>query len=81
MNDLLGFEDFIRTLAARYPQVRYWSLGNEPDNAGSADHPETVCFGGNDVNGNGKPDVEDYAEERLHIAWHAIHRANTMPNW
>lgn len=75
VNDLLGLEEFIHTLAARYPQVHYWALGNEPDNAGSTAHPETVCFGGNDVNGNGKPDVEDYAEE-LHIAWRAIHAAN-----
>ncbi|HZQ05332.1 MAG TPA: hypothetical protein VFD70_02045, partial [Anaerolineae bacterium] len=75
VNDLPAFEQFIRTLAQRYPQVQYWALYNEPDNQGAPDNPGAQCFGGNDLNGNGKPDVEDYAEQ-LHIAWRAIHQAN-----
>jgi hypothetical protein len=75
VNDLLAFERFIGALAARYPQARHWALYNEPDNALYPQVSPGGCFGGGDINSNGKPDVEDYAEQ-LRIAWRAVHRAN-----
>lgn len=74
VSDLPAFEQFVRTLAARYPRVRYWALYNEPDNAGSAD-PNSHCFGGDDSNGNGRPDVADYAEQ-LALARRAVKLGN-----
>lgn len=71
VDDLVAFDKFLRTLVARYPDVRYWALYNEPDN----EHPGGGCFGGQDLNNNGKPDVQDYAEQ-LRIAWRAIHQTN-----
>lgn len=75
VRDLLAFDKFMRSLAGRYPQVRYWSLYNEPDNAHYPDHPGGGCFARQDLNGNGKPDVQDYAEQ-LRVAWRAIHDVN-----
>lgn len=75
VDDLPAFEAFLSKLAARYPDVHYWALYNEPDNAAGPDHSTGGCFGGGDLNQNGKPDVEDYAQE-LAIAWRAIHQAN-----
>jgi hypothetical protein len=75
VNDLPAFEEFVGALARRYPQVRYWALYNEPDNSKYPEHVGGGCFGGNDLNGNGRLDVEDYAEQ-LRIAWRAIHNAN-----
>lgn len=75
VNDLAAFDSFMHTLVARYPQVKYWALYNEPDNSNYPKVSPGGCFGGADVNGNGKPDVEDYAE-MLRVAWHAMHQAN-----
>src|SRR5581483_11691515 len=58
-----------------YQNVRYWALYNEPDNAAYPESGGAGCFGGNDLNGNGRPDVQDYAEQ-LRLAWQAIHQAN-----
>lgn len=71
VDDLVSFDKFVRTLVARYPKVRYWALYNEPDNTG----PGGGCFGGQDLNNNGKPDYQDYAAQ-LQIAWRAIHQTN-----
>ena len=75
VNDLPAFDQFIRQLATHYPQVRYWVLYNEPDNGHFPEHVAGGCFGGADINSNGKPDVQDYAEQ-LRIAWRAIHESN-----
>ncbi len=71
VDDLPSFDRFVRALVGRYPKIRYWALYNEPDNT----HPGGGCFGGGDLNNNGKPDVEDYAG-MLQIAWRAIHQTN-----
>ncbi len=75
VNDLEGFEAFLRALGTRYPHVRYWALYNEPDNSKSPENSSGGCFGGNDLNGNGKLDVQDYAEQ-LRIAWRALHEVS-----
>jgi hypothetical protein len=75
VSDLAAFEQFLRTLAARYPQVKHWGLYNEPDNSHGPENTSGGCFGGGDLNGNGKSDFEDYAEE-LRVAWRAIHQGN-----
>jgi hypothetical protein len=75
VTDLLAFDQFVRKLAARYPNVKYWALYNEPDNSHGADTSTGGCFGGDDLNGNGKPDYADYAQQ-LQIAWRAVHAAN-----
>lgn len=75
VNDLPAFEEFLRTLAARYPNVRHWGLYNEPDHAHGPENTSGGCFGGGDLNGNGKPDFEDYAG-MLRIARSAIHQGN-----
>lgn len=75
VNDLAAFDSFMRTLVARYPDVHYWALYNEPDNAHYPEHPGGGCFGGQDLNSNGKPDFQDYAEE-LRVAWRAVHGSN-----
>lgn len=75
VNDLEGFEAFMRALGTRYPHIRYWALYNEPDKSNGADNNSGGCFGGADLNGNGKPDVQDYAEQ-LRIAWRALHEVS-----
>lgn len=75
VKDLVAYDRFLRALATRYPQVKYWALYNEPDNAAYPEAPRGGCFGGDDIDGNGKRDVEDYAEQ-LRIAWRAIHESN-----
>ncbi len=75
VNDLPAFDQFLRQAVARYPQVKYWVLYNEPDDAHYPDHIAGGCFGGQDINGNGRPDVQDYAEQ-LRIAWRAVHETN-----
>lgn len=75
VNDPLALDRFLRQLAARYPQVKYWALYNEPDNAHYPEYHGGGCFGGGDVDGNGKPDYQDYAN-LLSIAWDALHAAN-----
>ena len=75
VSDLLAYDRFLRALAARYPKVKYWGLYNEPDNAHGVEHSTGGCFGGDDIDGNGKPDSEDFAKQ-LQIAWRAIHAGN-----
>lgn len=75
VNDLEGFEAFVRELGTRYPHVRYWALYNEPDNARGPENSSGGCFGGGDLNGNGVPDVQDYAAQ-LRVAWRALHQVN-----
>ncbi len=75
VSDLLALERFIRALVARYPQVKHWALYNEPDNSAYPRITPAGCFGGDDINGNGKRDVEDYAE-MLRVARRALHQAN-----
>ena len=75
VQDLLAYDKFLRALAARYPNVKYWGLYNEPDNAHGVETSSGGCFGGDDIDGNGKPDYQDYATQ-LQIAWRAIHEAN-----
>lgn len=75
VQDLLAFERFIGALVAKYPQVKFWALYNEPDNSAYPKVSPGGCFGGDDIDGNGKRDVEDYAEH-LRLAWRALHRAN-----
>jgi hypothetical protein len=75
VQDLAGFEAFLRELGTRYPQVRYWALYNEPDHAHGPENTSGGCFGGGDLDGNGQPDVNDYAE-MLRIAWRALHQTN-----
>lgn len=75
VNDLEGFEAFVRELGTRYPHVRYWALYNEPDNAQGPENSSGGCFGGGDLNGNGAPDVQDYAAQ-LRVAWRALHQVN-----
>lgn len=75
VNDMLAFERFIGALVARYPQSKHWALYNEPDNALYPQVSPGGCFGGGDINSNGKPDVQDYAEQ-LRVAWRAVHKAN-----
>lgn len=74
------FSDFIATIVRRYPQVRIWSLYNEPDNSAYAVDGYTSggCFGDNvtnDINSNGVNDRADYAR-MLAVAWKAVHQAN-----
>ncbi len=74
VQDLLAFDAFVRELGTRYPGIHYWALYNEPDNTLS----ESIaggCFGGQDVDGNGQPDVNDYAE-MLRIARRALNETN-----
>ncbi len=73
--DLDAYAQFLRQLAARYPDVTYWALYNEPDNAHGEASSTGGCFGGDDLDGNGKPDYADYAAQ-LAIAWRALHAAN-----
>ncbi len=75
VNDLLAFDEFMRALVGRYRNVKYWALYNEPDNSKYPAQVGGGCFGGADLNGNGKPDTQDYAEQ-LHVAWRAIHQTN-----
>ncbi|MCC7162360.1 MAG: hypothetical protein IT331_07695 [Anaerolineae bacterium] len=75
VNDLEGFETFVRELFTRYPRVHYWALYNEPDNAKGAENSSGGCFGGDDLNGNGVPDYQDYAAQ-LRVAWRALHQVN-----
>jgi hypothetical protein len=75
VSDLLAYDRFLRALAARYPNVKYWGLYNEPDNAHGEAHSTGGCFGGEDLDGNGKPDYADFAAQ-LQIAWRAIHAGN-----
>ena len=74
------FTDFVSAVAARYPQVRLWSLYNEPDNAAYVlnKYSSGGCFGDhitNDINSNGVNDRADYAR-MLAAARQAVHRAN-----
>lgn len=74
-----AFESFVSAVAARYPQVTYWSLYNEVDNT-TADPNNNFggCFAdpsGGGLNNNGVKDVEDYAI-LLKTAWQAVHNAN-----
>lgn len=75
VNDLLAFGNFMRALAARYPQVTYWALYNEQDQAKYPEHMSGGCFGGGDLDGNGKSDIHDYADQ-LRVARSAVHQAN-----
>jgi len=75
VSDLLAYDQFLRQLAARYPNVTYWALYNEPDNAYGEAASTGGCFGGDDVDGNGKPDYADYAAQ-LQVAWRALHAGN-----
>lgn len=75
VNDLPAFDQFLRRAVARYPQVKYWVLYNEPDDAHYPQHVAGGCFGGQDINGNGRADIQDYAEQ-LRIARRAVHETN-----
>lgn len=75
VKDLLAYDKFLRALVARYPKVKYWALYNEPDESQGVEKSTGGCFGGNDIDGNGKPDYEDFANQ-LQIAWRAIHSVN-----
>lgn len=75
VTDLLAYEKYLRTLAARYPQVKYWALYNEPDNAHGVETSTGGCFGGGDIDGNGKPDYQDFANQ-LRLARRALRAAN-----
>lgn len=75
VDDLEGFDKFLRAAVAQYPEVMYWALSNEPDDAGYPGREGAGCYGSGDLNGNGKPDVQDYAEQ-LRIAWKAVHETN-----
>lgn len=75
VSDLVAYEQFLRKLAARYPNVKYWGLYNEPDNGHGGPTSTGGCFGGEDIDGNGKPDYADFANQ-LQIAWRAIHAGN-----
>lgn len=75
-----AFSAFMATLAARYPQVKVWSLYNEPDNSDFVRTGTSSggCFGDdttNDLNRNGVNDRADYAR-MLATAWKAVHHAN-----
>ncbi len=69
--------EFVGALAAHYPQVPYWGLYNEADNASysSTNTSTGGCFGEDDIDGNGKPDYADYAE-LMRAVWSAMHAAN-----
>jgi len=75
VKDPLVLDRFLRRLVARYPQVKYWALYNEPDHAHFPEQPAGGCFGGGDIDGNGKPDYQDYANT-LALVWTAIHETN-----
>lgn len=69
--------EFVGALAARYPDVQYWGLYNESDNARYSTYFTSTggCFGEADLDGNGNPDYADYAE-LLRVTWSAIHAAS-----
>lgn len=75
VNDMPAFDRFVRALGARYPRVKYWVMYNEPDNSHFPEQVGGGCFGGQDINNNGKADVQDYAEQ-LRVAWRALHAVN-----
>ncbi len=75
VNDLAAFDRFVRELVRQNPEVLYWALSNEPDDAGYPGREGAGCYGAGDLNENGKPDVEDYAEQ-LRVAWRAVHDTN-----
>ncbi len=71
------FAEFFGAVVARYPQVKYWGLFNEVDNAVySLSHGSSGgCFGEPDLDQNGLADYADYAE-LMRVAWKAMHNAN-----
>lgn len=70
-------EEVMGALAARYPQVPYWGLYNEADNASFSETGISTggCFGEDDIDENGKPDYQDYAE-LMRVSWRAVHAAS-----
>lgn len=75
VTDLVAYAQFLRELAARNQNVTYWVLYNEPDNAHGEATSTGGCFGGDDIDGNGKPDYADYAIQ-LQLAWRALRAGN-----
>lgn len=74
---LAEFAEFIGALAARYPQVKMWTLYNEADHD-DVPHHSGGCFGSGSqggINNNGVPDYAEYAEMAA-VARTAIHQAN-----
>lgn len=69
--------EFVAALAARYPQVLYWGLYNEVDGVQYSFNGYTSggCFGEPDLDANGVPDYQDYAE-LSRVAWSALHSVN-----
>lgn len=73
---LADFGNFMGATAAHYPDVKVWALYNEPDSPfGDEGATSKGCFGGDDINGNNRPDYADYAV-MLKTAWKAVHAAN-----
>ncbi len=86
--DLNAWSAFIQALVERYdgdgsndapgsPVVQYWEIWNEPDNQSLDASCVFVggCWGATDMNKNGVPDYQDYAEV-LRRAYLAVKAAN-----